>query len=575
MKKLLTILLFACVVVIFTLPSRFMEPLVLIANGSQVGWFPMINLNHNSYLMWRSDHISLLAEWLFPSIHSPSKPVTPLIILFAGTLLIVRMLSRERPSSAVVLWMSSILPTLILLDTVGLDPVVLGALAWVPLLATISCYLIGKSPRPSAWILLGLLSLENCLSANHVALVSASCAIALAAALTRKNSTYTHSSYNWGALLALIVFPALITTATAPEPPLPDYPKGAHVIPENDTTGAIQPLIGPAYPIDSFQREDARKLYKPIALYLGALAAIAFMLARTSTRGSVVTLATTGLALSILAILDTYPPDTLALISPLASVARLIPWASTYAFISVCIGAMAWLVGVVLVSIHPRVIAWPVAMVSLFTLSLSSPELFDPFLQQYAATNDRMLKRVLSSPSAAVVRHFAYHHPNLVTDLNVMRALSRLPGVEASDLNGVVTISPDLSSDPKGRPAEKYWRWSPRRGKQLGDELVTIQFPQPITIRGLELDPGTYTTDFPRGLSISGGPCDPAAARQIFAAPSWQGSLAFTPKGYPYLTPRNQVRAFFKNAETVTCLYVRQTAQAPFDWSISRVRVFQ
>jgi allantoicase len=158
-----------------------------------------------------------------------------------------------------------------------------------------------------------------------------------------------------------------------------------------------------------------------------------------------------------------------------------------------------------------------------------------------------------------------------------MKTLGRKRGVDVTTLGATISLSPELVSKDftETKPAETYWRWSTRRGKQVGDEVLTIRFSSPTTIRGVEFDPGNYLTDFPRGLTIQGGDCDGGPTRILSESPSWQGSLSFTPRAYPYLSPRSQVRVFFSQPETVSCIFAHQTGKANFDWSISRVRVIQ
>jgi hypothetical protein len=110
----------------------------------------------------------------------------------------------------------------------------------------------------------------------------------------------------------------------------------------------------------------------------------------------------------------------------------------------------------------------------------------------------------------------------------------------------------------------------------MGNELLTVRFPQRTSLRGVELDPGSYATDYPRGLRIAGGEClKPREAKVLHESPIWQGPIELTARGIPYLAARNKVRIVFTEVASVECLFVRQTAQAPFDWSIASIRVIQ
>lgn len=576
-RNFLSIVTFCLAVFVLTLPGRFMEPVVISCGDEMNGWFPMLNLNHNAYYMWRLDHISQVVASVFSPTYSVAAPLFRLIVLLIGAWVLARCLVSPEERRNPLLWLLALVPLALLLAVVGINPLVLGTLAWVPLVAVVSAILLLK-PQPRWWWLIGaLLVMESCRSSNEAALVSSTLALLITFLLLAQDEESPVSTQRKVGVCALVLLPALYTVVSIPLPPIPDYPKTGHVVPDEGPEGLLLPLIGQTLGFESLHRADVRALYASVAIYLAVLALASFVLTRKSASKTVRSLVTVATVLSTATVLDTNLPDTFASIAPIASVSRLLPWGTQYCLTAICLGTAAWLIGLVLISQPRKVLALVVATISLFSISRASPTIYRPFLEQFLTTSDRSLQRLVCSPSAAVIRHFADEHPNLMQDLHNMKVLSRKPWTEVGKLDGSVQMIPSPSAETLAQlqRTETFARWSPRLGKQLGNELLLVRFPNPITIRGIELDPGNYSTDFPRGLRIAGGECDKNRARIFSDTPSWQGSLAFTPLGYPYLTARNQVKVFFKQNETISCLYVYQTSQASFDWSVSRVRVLQ
>jgi len=576
-RRIPSIVTFCLAVLILTLPGRFMAPVVITCGDPTSGWLPMLNLNHNAYFMWRLDHLSQLVSELLSTTYSVAAPLFRLILLLIGSWILARCLVRPEGRHTPFLWLLAIIPLALLLAVIGINPLVLGTLAWVPLVAVVSAILLLK-PQPRWWWLLGaVVIIENCRSSNEAALVSSALALLITFLLLGQDGETPVSNRRKLTVCALVLLPALYTVVSIPLPPIPDYPKTGHVVPDEAGEGSLLPLIGPTLGFESLHRSDVRELYHSVATYLVVLTFASLALMRRTASKTVRSLVVVATLLSIAAFLDTNLPETFASISPIASVSRLLPWGTQYSLTAICLGTVAWLVGVAWISQPKKGLALALAVISLAAIWRASPTIYSPFLQDYLNTSDQSLRRLLCSPSAAVIRHFAYNHPNLTQDLTNMKALSGNKWDDLGTLAGSVTMTPTASADilSKAQKVETYARWSPRRGKQLGDELLTVRFPNPVTVRGIELDPGSYATDFPRGLRILGGDCDQQKARLLTDTPSWQGSLAFTPKGYPYLSARNQVKVFFNQNETVSCLFVHQTGQASFDWSVSRVRILQ
>lgn len=567
MKKVFsTLAILLCSLVTLLIPGRFMEPLVLVCGDPSAGWFPVVNLNHNAYFNWRVDHISRLFIQLFAPIYSADKPLFRLIILFVGTLLVTRRLAKQ---NSLLLIPLSLIPVLLVLAAVGINPLVAGSLAWMPLLAFICSILLTKI-NPRLWWFLAVAAItEHCLSANQAAPLTTVFAFLLALLVNEVHDRPTISRQRMTLVASLIFIPVLVTVTTTPMPDLPDYPRSGRVVPDDGVEGLLRPLVGLSYPFESIHRADVRALYDTVAVYLLILSGLSLVITRFGRSNTYNKLAVWSSALALGSFLDTSIPEEWSNIAPIASISRLLPWGTHYCLTAICLGLAAWLLGMVWIAQTRKRVGIALAAAALFSIFQTSPARYHPFLSRYASTSDSELRKILCSPSSAVIRHFAYQHPNLMDDLAEMKKKARQPSIDITSAVATITMTP-ASAPPA---TEQYWRWSSRRGRQLGDEVLTVAFHQPIILRGIELDSGTYFTDFPRGVEILGGPCNQSRAKVLFSVSSWQGSLAFTPHGYPYLSARSTVKALFNNEEEVSCIFVRQTSKALVDWSVSRVRM--
>ena len=550
------------------IPGRFMEPLVLVCGDSAAGWFPMVNLNHNAYYNWRVDHISRLFIELFSPLYAANKPLFRLIILYVGTLLFTRRLTSQSSLARIPL---CLIPGITMLAVVGINPIVVGSLAWMPILAVVCSVLLTKTNPRAWWLLAVVVVTEHCLSANQASPLATLAAYALAIVSNQARGRSMVSRQRTVLVACLVFIPMLLTVVSTPMPELPDYPRAGRVVPDDGVEGLLRPLIGPSYPFESIHRADVRELYDSVSIYVLVASALSIFMFRIIRSEPSRTLAMWSTILALGAFLDTTLPEEWSNIAPVASISRLLPWGTHYCLTAICLGLAAWLLGMAWIAHSRRGVDILISAVALYSIVETSPAIYHPFLSRYATSSDPELKKILCSPSSAVIRHFAYQHPNLMEDLSKMKHIAKQSSVDLTSAEATISMTPSS----KAPPSEQYWRWSSRRGKQVGDEVLTIAFHQPTTLRGIELDSGTYFTDFPRGVEILGGPCELEKAKVLFDIPSWQGSLAFTPHGYPYLSSRSVVRATFNNEEQVSCLFVRQTGRALVDWSVSRVRAIR
>ena len=580
MSKIFALLGFLIAAYLLSLPALFLDPVALINGNSSTSWQPLINLNHNAYHMWRTNDLTLLVAYLLSSFTANEVLTTQLLTILCGTFLVLRQLSPKLAQAPVVLWLASALPTLAVIGSVGRDPFVLGALAWAPLLAMMLFALINACRDGYAlkvlplWFVALFVSIQNASSANQAALPTALFALVFAHLVLARSSTARSLSMRAGsAILALALLPALWVALTAPAAPLPNYPERSHVIPTSGEGLPIIQLIGPHYPLQVLDHAASAALYAPIAAALSILALLALLALRKRATDAGRSLLIIASISALIVACDTILPKQYALISPLASLSRMLAWGEIVSLTSLLLGASAWLIAVAAL-MHPlSLVGVPIALCAICGTFVASSALRSPILSSYAHRGDLNLDKILLSPSASVLKNGLIEHPLLLDNLKPFRALSSQAMQDSATFGATYELTPLRDTSTALDSALGGTRLYTGRGHQFGDELLTIRFPAETTIQGIEISPGSYATDFPRGVLISGGECDEAKARSIITLPAWQGALLFTRDGYPYRSEHHDVRILFNHPEALSCLFVRQTAQTKYDWSIAQIKI--
>jgi hypothetical protein len=558
---------------------HFIDSSVLVDIPPSKRWGSLVNLNHNGFHAWRYDDLTGLIHRFLKMPWIYEKSVTGLALLFLGSLLIVwniRSTLDGRASRAIIL---SCMPVALVVLSVGCDPVVIGALAWVPIMSLLILRAMTVEGSILGWAALVVIGFENCLSANQAAPLSAAAAFGLATILFKNRfGARMPSADTWVMLLIVLLLPAFLTAGIAPTPAYPHYPKSAHIVPFGDLDSSIQPLLGATLPFDTLYRPATRALYGFCGAVLFAAGIVLFVFGRPRYHPFVRPLLAFGTASAGLVLLDTQLSGEWSLIAPLASVSRILPWGTHFSVASIVAGAAAWSIGVGLIASRRALLVTIITCLGFLFSSYSPSDLYHPELRRRGLINNPHIQLAIRSPSALLIRLFAPHDGDLGAWLHQIRAVNHLNGKAISEISANVSISPSPTGDvlALASSSEKYFRWSPRKGFQQGDETLAITFTEPRTIHGIELDPREYFTDFPRGLRVTGGECDSRERNPIlFEANPWQGSLKLTARGIPYLTPRNQVRVTFSRAIQVKCLFIQQTGHAPYDWSIADIRVIE
>ncbi len=565
---------------LITAIATYIDSVALINNDQATGWAAVVNLNHNGFHAWRVDHVTQLLHRISEHAQFSGKPIAGLSTLLLGTIILLWNLKEDLGSRLGFALALGVAPVVLVVLAVGLDPVVIGTLAWIPLMSALSLRIFATPQSLRNWAALVIVGFESCLSANQAAPIAAAGAVVLATILNKNRSTarYPIPKDTVVMLLVVTLLPALLTAAISPTPLMPRYPKSAHLVPLAELEHTVEPLVGPSYGFETIYRPAIQDLYSRCGAILFALAIILSLVGVPRARGGFRALTALGTLTAGLVVLDTYLPTKWSLIAPLASVSRILPWGMHFSVTSLAAGASAWLVAVGMLASR-RVLVLPFLVVCGAILIRFSPsDLYHPELHRRGLVDNQHLAVALHSPSALLVRLFAPDNSEIPSWIEHLSAFGHTGGKDVLQLGAEVTLTPAPSPAllAQAKLVEKDFRWSTRTGSQRGDEVLTVKFQTPHAVRGIELDPGAYFTDFPRGLRIVGGRCEGAASDSVlYEAAAWQGALKLTPRGAPHLAPLNQVRILFRNPATVECLYVYQTGRAHVDWSVNRVRIIE
>ena len=548
-----------------------LAPVELSQGSPLLGWTPTVNLETNQYLMWRADGLSRLFAPLIPIQEALKPAMMSILTLLFGTCLICRVSCTSVGTNPRWGWIVGVLPALITLGVTGADSVLLGALAWVPLLSLFlsAIFLVSKAGLLRAALPLivisGVVSLTCATSANHLAPLAALCAVLLAQRLQEEAGAFP-SFPNSLLGIGIAILPALAMVTNIPAAPFPDYHQLAHVVPDDGLPGIIRPLIGLDYPIQVIDRTVIKSSLSLTSVAITGLSLFALVFSGIS---SALTLACT---LGILGVLDTVLPEAYAQIAPIGALSRLIPWGTTVAYTPYLVAFGAWLLSVTVITTSKRLVAIPVVLTLLIVAHASQTRGYPYEIRRYGYASITEV-----SPSAAVVKHIAQA---ITADSSEMLKRPLLQDFTPSAQSlGNFSTSLKTSLNPlKGALAavtdgDPKTRWTTGQSAQHGDEIVEIIFNTPTLVGGIELDTGEFTTDFPRGLEVTGTSATKDGTTCAASFPSWQGSVARTPKGSLYFTGQHEVQVIFPAPCLLKSISIKQTGKATFDWSIAEIRI--
>lgn len=565
-SRFLSLTLFAIAVAILaTALSAF--PCVNIFNGSPLlAWVPASDIETNQYLMWRAPGFSRFMVPLLPVSEVAALSLTNLLILLFGTCLVVRMILIQGGANPQYGWLLGAIPTLLALLVTGADVVTLSALSWIPLCALLLSAILFVNQagllRGAFPLLLLTVGVSGICagSSHHFAFIAALGSLFVARCLT---AGAVDRALKIGSIAtsAIAIIPAVLAMAIIPAAPFPDYPPLAHIVPDDGLPGTIRPLIGLDYPIQVINRAAEKSIFRVPAFALLLVASLGLITLREANRTSRSSLLMLATLLGALCAIDTRLPEGLAQIGPIASIRRLIPWGTSTSYLPFVTALGVWSLSLALVTSRRRGISIP--LTTLLALILANNALVYHKSENLPLTP----QKIDASPSLAVLQYLHQGTPGITSDVNSLKSLTELP---ATSLQGTIASldkgeTKNLTSLTDGDPKT---RWS---SPQRGDESLAIEFTAPQTLRGIELDTGAFTSDFPRGISVLGVNVEDQEI-QLASFPSWQGSIAFTPQGYPYFLGQHELRILFGHSVTIKKLTIRQTGRAPFDWSVAEIK---
>ena len=577
--KLSSVIGFSLAAFTLTLPLRFLESAMLSQPVEGSSWSTVNNLNHNAFHLWRQDPFSRAGGALVTSFIPSASLLPQLLLLLVGTFLILRQIGPTRSYPPFTRWILSAIPTAAVPMCVGNDPVVIGAIAWLPLLSMVVFALLNASREGQAgrviplWIIALFVSIQSSGSGNQASIPVALVALGLALFVLEPSGARQHPLPTRAALLVAVVaaLPALLATICTPLAQLPDYPKLSHVVPLSGEDLPFIPLVGAHYPVLTIDRDAVSALYALPSLFLVALAGALLLTFPRAARSHERPLLSLAFGAALCVMLDTVLPRDWSLQAPLSTVSRMLPSGSTVALTPIAVGLSAWLVGVAGISSSVRRIGLPVAVATLVTASIIPVELKHPPLVRLLASGDEQLVRALHSPSASIVRNSLRDDPLFVENLPRYRELAHHRMRDSANLGASYTLEPSTFEPPT--PQSTRGRLRTNTGGQTGQELLTITLAPQSTIHGIEVSPGPFVSDFPRGVEVFSGSCDGSDKQQIAKFSSWQGALCFTKLGYPFWDEHNHVRVLFAKPVSAPCIFVKQIGRTRYDWSVERVKL--
>lgn len=537
-------------------------------------WLYLTNLHDNGHISWRRDHISQLLAYLFPTAVSDERPLGLLIPLLTGLFLYVRTTLRRGVVQSLTL---AFTPILFLLYVAGINPLILGAVAWAPLCALCMYNVAHSSPHWKRSVSFALVSIELAYSANGCALLAS--ALTLTLLIMREKLLGREHRYNlhWPWSVGILLVPTLWIIGKVPEPPFFDYLKTMHVLDGDPSADAsFRPLIGPSplFPIIGYSQLQTFTTTLASAL----LGTCGFLLLVNKAKANTTVRTALLVMISILGIviLEPLAPEPLADIAPLRSLSRIIPWATFYALPDVLLAMLALLTGLLVCLSISMPGAILVTMTFCILATVMSPRHLQPLLTTTVEEKAPHLLGALRSPSATILHQTSKNLVKLSSHLARSTEVMNSRPRNAKTLGASITIAPTPSEERQAlsRKTDPQERISTLSGAQTGEELLTIKFPKDINIRGVELGTGRYFSDYPRGIHISGDNCLSGAPTTIASIPEWHGTLRQTPSGLPYYDVPHNVTIIFPETHRVQCLYIRQTGKALVDWSITRINIY-
>ncbi|MCO6431937.1 MAG: hypothetical protein J5J00_13845 [Deltaproteobacteria bacterium] len=585
----LTILLSA----IWLIDAAFSLPIALFFKSSPLEqWSPAVHRSTNAYFSWRIDPVLSLIPKQIELVRDAAQLVT--LYLSSGVLLIglFSLFTLDNPSPLAMpkAALAATLTSLILVLLFGWDELVLGAIAWWPLMIAV----LVRTKSITAPALPAILSSVTAggifaAAANQYALPLAALAVLISSKM-RLEREASHKGAYYSACFAVLLLSTL-ALINVPAPAVPDYPPLSHVVPDDDLPGNIVPLVGPVSVIPIIERAAEKSLYYGPAIWLAFLALP--LLALRGPRRSEASLAGVAALMIAALIWDTLPPESISQIGPLQVIHRVVPKLFFLPSAPMALAVSLLLVSLILVRRNLHLVLcivllpfvtnlarlnWDGVRFSPGAVQTKGTPLIDEISRLHVSGavdggQYRELLQRIASPSYTLLRNEGVF---TLIDRDFIRDAHFVP---CSEFNLSLQASHNsLNAYEAVCDARKSTRWSPGKGHQEGDEFIDIRFEDSPQLRGIELATGDFTSDFPRGVKVS---CETVCAgnqnspcfNTVREIPSYQGAIHYTSDGYPYYGGQNEVKIYFK--EPISCKKIRVSqigVTNSFDWSIAALR---
>ncbi len=531
-------------------------------------FFPVVHGITNAYHMWRLDPVIGLGTQGFGI---GGRAGAWLFVMGLGMGLMLRAMKVPKLTSIIFGILSPVLITL----CIGFDVVVLGSLAWVPLIGAVLLVILESGANAEKLILLSVLSILLALSGNQLALPISLVLVGFTWVYSER--VYLRDRY---LTIAILLIPSAISAFFIPAPPFEKYPPFSHFVPGYGTKEGGFGLIGPEIQIPVVDLGTLREVMFWPGLLLTLFSVSLMILAKN--RSSVVDwvrlkpwlFTLSFFALTIFLSSDIWS-SLYTQMSPLAVIGRLMPGLSLVPIGPSVLGA-GILVGIILLCVlysgNVLNTIGTVFVVAVVVFIPKKPLIWDNSSLIAIASAEH--RDVLVSPSLYLIRNIGLeilktkgmHKDIKFTDLLPSEAILSASR-EGAELNNLV----DKDSSTRARLAE---------APQTGKEWLLIRFNKSRELRGVRLRNDNFFSDFPRGLEVQvssdckGGNPESGSYKTVASFPEWQGSIKFSRAGLPYFGPQGEVEVIFPKETNVQCLLVRQTYPEPiFDWSVTEIEV--
>lgn len=534
-------------------------------------FFPVAHGITNAYHMWRLDPVIGLGTQGFGV---GGRAGAWLFTMGLGIGLLLWAMKVPKISC----YIFGILGPLLVTALVGFDVVVLGSLAWVPLLGAIIVLTLHGTANTEKFISLFVVSLLLALSANQLALPIAILLVGFTWAYSER--LYLRDRY---IILSLILLPSLISAFLIPAPPFEKYPPFSHFVPGYGTKEGSFGLIGPEIQIPVIDLGVLRDSMFWPGLCLTFFAIFLFLFTRNNSseveslklRPWLWSLLVFGISIVLSSSIWS---SAYSQMSPLPAVGRLSPGLSL-----IPIGPTVFAAGVIIGILILCIKFFGPVLNSLGVLALVITAFFQPerpliwdnsSLRNLKNVEPGVHSEILVSPSLYLLRNLGFQIMKTKGMEKSGKFVDLLPteatlfaSREGAELKNLV----DKDSTTRARLAA---------APQSGDEWLLIRFNNKRDLSGIRLRNDNFFSDFPRGLEVkvatecTGEVPEFSLFKTVSFFPEWQGAIRFSRSGLPYYGPQGEVEVIFPRESGIQCLMVRQTfPEQIFDWSVTEIEI--